>query len=431
MKEATHSSDLKKTINKRKGEAELSQPHNTKREKKEALKRLIRSLHEGADPGRAKEEFREIIKTVTPAEIAKIEEELTSEGMPREEVHRLCAIHLAVFKESLEKEKALAPEGHPIRILMEEHKILLIMADQLKTTAEALFKAGESESASEEMKHLNHIVKHLRESESHYLREENVLFPYLEKHGITQPPAIMWMEHDKIRGQKKNLYSHVEDYEDTHSKNFAGELKRISLGLAEMLSDHFYKENSVLFPTALRVMGKEEWKDIRREFDELGYCCFTPESAKATHEEAGAGPPKTETEGFMSVETGNLTKDEIEAIFTTLPVDVTFVGKDDTVRYFSQTKDRIFVRSKAIIGRKVQQCHPQKSVHIVNRILQAFKDGTKDAAEFWLELQGKLIHIRYFAIRDRNRNYLGCLEVTQDITDIKKIEGQRRLLDWT
>ena len=137
-----------------------------------------------------------------------------------------------------------------------------------------------------------------------------------------------------------------------------------------------------------------------------------------------------ETEDNVVFETGNLSEEEIEAVFNTLPVDVTFVDKDDTVRYFSQTKDRLFPRTKAVIGRKVQQCHPQKSVHMVNRILEAFKNGSREVAEFWMKLEGQLIHIRYFAVRDRNGVYLGCLEVSQDITSIKKIEGEKRLLDW-
>ena len=128
-------------------------------------------------------------------------------------------------------------------------------------------------------------------------------------------------------------------------------------------------------------------------------------------------------------ETGELSRKEIEAIFNNLPVDITFVDREDKVRYFSQTKDRVFPRTKAIIGREVQKCHPQKSVHIVNKILEDFKSGKRDVAEFWINLKERQIYIRYFAVRDKEGNYLGCLEVTQDITELKKIEGEKRLLD--
>lgn len=141
----------------------------------------------------------------------------------------------------------------------------------------------------------------------------------------------------------------------------------------------------------------------------------------------------TQKPGEKSViefETGTFSMEELEALLDTLPVDVTFIDKDDRVRYFSQSKDRIFVRAKAVIGRKVQKCHPQKSVHVVEKILNAFKNRKKDVAAFWINLNDRLIFIRYFAVRNKEGEYLGCLEVTQDLTDIKKIEGERRLLDW-
>jgi len=136
------------------------------------------------------------------------------------------------------------------------------------------------------------------------------------------------------------------------------------------------------------------------------------------------------SEGLLRFETGTLTKDEIEAILNTLPVDITFVDKEDTVKYFSKSEGRIFARTKSIISRKVQKCHPQKSVHIVNKIVESFKEGKKDVAEFWIEKGNRLVHIRYFAVRNRDGKYLGTIEVTQDITNLKKIEGEKRLLDW-
>jgi DUF438 domain-containing protein len=399
-------------------------------DRKEALKKLIKSLHEGADSEKMKVKFKEILEGITPTEVARIEEELVSEGMPREEIHRLCEVHLALFKESIEKEKVLAPEGHPIRILMEEHKILLEFAGNLNKVAKAISEAKGFQAIENEMEQLNNIVEHLRDSESHYLREENVLFPHLEKHGITQPPAIMWMEHDKIRQIEKELFATIETREIIGFKHFVMTLGETAFALGEMLSSHFYKENNILFPTALNVIETNEWADMRKQFDEIGYCCFTPQPVKLVVEKAEPSAPIQITEGAITLETGSFLKEELEAMLNTLPVDITFVDKDDTVRYFSQGKDRTFVRTKAIIGRKVQQCHPQKSVHIVNQILESFKKGNRDVAEFWINLKDKLVFIRYFAVKDKNGAYLGCVEVTQDVTNIKKLEGEKRLLDW-
>jgi hypothetical protein len=204
----------------------------------------------------------------------------------------------------------------------------------------------------------------------------------------------------------------------------------VAIAIGDVLSSHFYKENNILFPTALKVISENEWREIREQCDELGYCCFTPEHAKQVAEPVGkpASEPPPVEKGKILFETGELSTEELETVLNTLPVDITFVDKEDGVRYFSQSKERIFPRTKAIIGRKVQQCHPQRSLHVVEQILNDFKKNKGDVAEFWINLKGRLIYIRYFAVRNQKKEYLGCLEVTQDITDIKKIEGEKRLL---
>lgn len=401
-----------------------------KEKRKEKIKELIKQLHAGARPEEIKEKFREVLKGTDPAEIAQIEEELVKEGMQREELQRLCDVHIAIFKESLEKEKPLVTHGHPIHTLLEEHKSLLQFAEKLKNTTGEIKKADGFESVSEEIKHLNHIAEHFKESEKHYLREENVLFPYLEKHGITQPPAIMWSEHNEIRERKKKLYELLDMDKEQDFQEFTRALESIAIAIGDLLSSHFYKENNILFPAGLKVISENEWDEIREQCDEIGYCCFTPEHArkglkrieKPVHEVQQVADRK------IIFGTGDLLPEEIEAILNTLPVDITFVDREDRVRYFNQSEERIFPRTKAVIGRKVQQCHPQQSLHLVESILSDFKDNKRDIAEFWINLKGQLVHIRYFAVRDKNGGYLGCLEVTQNITEIKKIEGEKRLL---
>ncbi len=406
----------------------MSEVFGRKESKKQAIKDLIKKLHAGAKPDDLKEKFKDILQGVGPADIAQIEEELIREGMPREEIHRLCDVHLAVFRESLGKEKAPLSPGHPVQILMEEHKIILQFAGELKNIAKEIKGAKDFSSVSEKMEQLKNIAVHFKDAEKHYVREENVLFPYVEKHGITEPPAIMWMEHDKIREMKKNLYKLLGAHKSMRFKSFAEQLEKEGISLSDMLSNHFYKENNILFPAALQVIGESEWKDIRQQFDELGYCCFTPEYVTRTVEKAEQPVPQPVLEGMIDLETGALSKMEMETILNTLPVDVTFVDDEDTVRYFSQSRERIFPRTKAVIGRKVQQCHPQKSIHVVNQILDDFRNSLRDVAEFWIRIKERLVYIRYFAVRDKDGKYLGCLEVTQDITDIKKIEGEKRLL---
>lgn len=395
-------------------------------DRKEVLKTLIKRIHRGEDPEKVKIEFKELLGSVDEAEIVKVEEELIREGMPREEIQKLCDIHLQLFREGLGSEGNIAPEGHPIYILMEEHKLLLRFAKELVELSNSMKELRSFDTARPEMEKVEHIIAHLKDSESHYLREENVLFPVLEKHGVTQPPAIMWMEHDRIREIKKRLYSTWDGRDGKNYDEFVNSLSNGAQELNEMLSSHFYKENNILFPLSMRIFSEEEWDEVARNFDDIGYCCFTPPQRWKKEKEIEV---KGVEGGKIKFETGELTPQEIEAIFNTLPVDITFVDKDDTVRFYSESGGRIFVRTKSVIGRKVQMCHPQKSLHIVQRILDDFKSGRRDLAEFWINYRGKLVHIRYFPVRDKDGNYLGCLEVTQDITNIQKIKGEKRLLD--
>jgi len=401
--------------------------------KKKMLKKIIMQLHAGASPQEVKERFGQVLEGVSSVEIAKIEQELIREGLPREDIQKLCDVHMEVFREQLGKQKLDVPLGHPINILMEEHKIMLQLAEKLGAIANKVQQVNDKNYVSEEIHHLEHIAEDFQDSEKHYLREENVLFPSLEKHGITEPPAIMWMEHNQIREKKKQLGKLIEGYNSVNFQEFKKQLGETAKALGSLLPNHFFKENNILFPTAMRVITEEEWKEARKEFDEIGYCCFTPPALTtipATEEAKIEEKAVAISKGILQFETGTLSKEEMEAVLDSLPVDITFVDDKDTVRYFNKAEKRVFVRTKAVIGRKVQMCHPQKSIHIVNRILDAFKKGEKDIAEFWLTMNNRLIHIRYFAVRDTNGKYLGTMEVTQDITDIKKIEGARRLLDW-
>ena len=395
---------------------------------------MIRLLHAGVPPQEVKEKFRRVLEGISSEEIAKIENDLVKEGMPREEIQRLCDVHLAVFREQLEKQKVGIPTGHPISILMEEHKIMLQLAEQLNTLAKKVLQVSDKNYVGDEIHHLEHVARDFTDSEKHYVREENVIFPVLEKHGVTEPPAIMWMEHNQIREKKKAFNSLIAKYDALNFQDFKEQLAELAEALGDMLPNHFFKENNILFPTAMRVFTEEEWANARKEFDEIGYCCFTPLHLTAATQQVGESAKPAvigaTSEGLLQFETGTLSKEEMEAILNTLPVDISFVDANDAVKYFNKADKRIFVRTKAVIGRKAQLCHPQKSVHVVNKILDAFKKGEKDAADFWINAKGRLVHINYFAVRGADGKYLGTMEVTQDITDIKKIEGEKRLLDW-
>lgn len=400
-------------------------------DKKAQIKEAIRQLHAGVPPEQVKEKFRNVLENTDSLQIAKIEEELGQEGMKREEMRKLCDVHMEIFKEQLEKQTPKMKLSQPIAILMEEHKIMLQMAEKLTSLATKILKVSDIHYITEEIHQVEHVNEDFADAEKHYVREENVLFPILEKHGITEPPAIMWMEHDQIREHKKQLQKLMTNLEKIGVENFKQQLWETAKSLATLLQNHFYKENNILYPAAMSVISEQEWVDVRKEFDEIGYCCFTPSELIT--------PAKTKetttlsvaaVAGALQLDTGSLTNEQLEALLNTLPIEITFIDAEDTVCYFNKPKQVIFVRTKAIVGRKVQKCHPEKSLSTVIRIVESFKTGKKDIAEFWINLNARLIHIRFFAVRS-NRKYLGAVEVVQDVTDIKELEGERRLLDWT
>jgi len=309
---------------------------------------------------------------------------------------------------------------------LKEHELVKSFVDEISVLLPGVQQTKDFEGIESQASRIGELLRHLKEYERHKIREENCLFPYLEKHGVSRPPAIMWAEHDEQRKEIEAASKTLESKEVLGFGEFKTKLLSHLRNLADLIPNHFYKEENILFPTALTLIGNEEWLEIKASMDDLGYCYFTPK--EAIGEKVGLAKEVKEKEGEIAFETGSMTREGLEAVLNTLPVDITFVDKTDTVRYFSQSKERIFPRARAIIGRKVQQCHPQESVHVVQQILDDFRSGQRDVARFWIQLKERLIYIRYFAVHGKEGEYLGCLEVTQDITDLREIEGEKRLL---
>jgi len=398
--------------------------------KKAKIKEAIRQLHAGVAPELVKEKFKDVFEGTDSLEIAKIEDELVKEGMKREEMQKLCDVHLAVFKDQIEKQRPDLKPSQPISILLEEHRIMTKMAEDLLSYASKIRQVKDEKYIEEDIHQVEHLIADFTDAEKHYAREENVLFPMLEKHGITEPPRIMWMEHDQIREIKRMLRALIEDFKPDRFEGFKETLWEESSELANKLSGHFYKENNILFPAALSVITEQEWSEVRAEFDSIGYCCFTPpEITVPPKKEAAAQPPTPQ--GEVSFDFGSLQPAQLNHLLNTLPIEITFIDQDETVRYFNKPQKMIFIRTKAIIGRKVQNCHPAKSLDTVMKIVQSFKSGAKDSAEFWITLNGRFIYIRFFAVRDVEGKYLGTVEVVQDVTDIRGLQGEKRLLDWS
>jgi DUF438 domain-containing protein len=387
--------------------------------KEEFLKGLIRKLHEEPDKlENIREDFMRVVRELTPVEIAQVEQKLVEEGMPPESIQLMCNIHLDVFKEALDEDSLHVDSWHPLHILIEEHRDILNRTKELRDLTGKIIARNYD---SEDIRRLQSSIQYLDSLEAYFSKEENVLFPYLERHGLVQPPAIMWKEHDEVRNLRKKMKIEYENLKNGDPNK----VNELAITISELFTNHIYKEHKILFPSALKLLSKNEWESIRVEFDEIGYFSFEPMPFVFSEEVS----KNNGVEGLVNLGSGFLKVDQLLLMLNSLPFDITFVDENDTVRYFSEGKERIFVRTRAIIGRKVQNCHPQKSAHVVNRILEDFKNGVRDVAEFWLNLGPKIVHIRYFALWDRSGKYAATLEVTQEISSIKALEGEKRIYD--
>ncbi len=390
--------------------------------KQNRLKEIIQGLHRGEDLGKLKEQFAALSHGITATEIADLEQSLIDEGMPENEVRRLCDLHVAVFEDSLGATPVPdMPPGHPVHTFMlenrEAEKIIAYILALMRQCGEL----PQHDRLEAESDHFHRLITDLEKVHIHYARKENQLFPLLEKHGVTAPAKVMWSIHDDIRGKIKEAKRQLAD------RNFL-EMFATAKDAMQQIGLMIYKEEHILFPMALDVLNDEDWQMVRQGEEAIGYAWIGPPPEMPVDWKTEA--PTATAEGLLEMQTGKLSLELVNLMLVNLPVDISVVDEHDKVLYYSDCPDRIFPRSPAVIGRSVQNCHPPASVDRVNKILDSFRAGDKRTAEFWITMGGKFIHIRYFALFDRKNQYRGCLEVSQDVTDIRALEGERRLLDW-
>lgn len=387
--------------------------------KKKVVAGIIRELHEGLPVQEAKDRILAEVGTLSSADITTIEQSLIDEGVSPDEIKRFCNVHALLFESALE-EKVATPESssHPVNMLRRENREIEKLAAGLKAAAAEMAGPGRSHALAAARAHLEKLAG----VDAHYSIKENAIFPYLEKNGFPGPSKVMWGKHNEVRAMMKDAAAAFE----------RGDADPAALAaLASEIEGMIFKEENILFPAALERISVKEWVEILKACDEIGY----PYVRGAGLHEALVETGKLEEQaaaigaGEISMPSGRLSLEELVATLNALPFDVTFVDAEDRVKYFSQSKDRIFVRATSVLGRNVENCHPPQSVHKVRAIVDAFKAGTRDHADFWIRLHGKFVHIRYFAVRAGDGRYLGTLEVTQDLTEIMKLEGERRLLD--
>lgn len=405
----------------------MSEHINNREQRQKLLKELIMELHDGKDFEEVKAKFQEHFKDVSATEITQMETQLVMDGMPVEEIQRLCDVHASVFKGTIEEIHAVRRDedipGHPIHTFREENRLIKeLIEERIRPHVEAMEESDKvAVDLADDFKDLWHIDKH-------YGRKENLLFPYMEKYGITAPPKVMWGVDDENRNMIKEILVLLKNYQYAHPKDEVVEkAKAIIVGVEEMM----FKEENILFPMVLDTLNDSEWKKILEESDEYGYFFFEPKVdwvPKAVPVEQLEAEVQG-VEGNVKFDAGFMSPEELNAMLNTLPFDMTFVDKDGKVKYFTQGQERIFARPKTIIGREVSNCHPPASVHIVEQIVEELKSGKKDHEDFWINMGGKFVHIRYYAVRNAQGDFLGVVEVSQDIKPLRELTGEKRLVE--
>jgi len=396
------------------------------------LKEIIHHLHEGAAPELVKEQLRKIVGETDATEIMAMEQQLIAEGMPVEEVRSMCDLHSQVTRDVLVQ---LAPPptvepGHPLDTFRRENTALKQVIAAARAILAETSELVPASDAKEIVFRLRQSANDLMDLDKHYRRKEHALFSCLERHGITGPSKVMWSKDDEVRNLLKQMNQAAHDCDSTvaDARQFFVQHAQPALSAVEEM---MFKEENILFPMSLQTLTQNEWAEIWSASPQYGWCLVEPQKGylppMAAAAATGGAVPK---DGTIMMPTGHVSVEQLTAVLSTLPLDLTFVDAEDRVAFFSEGPDRIFARSKAIIGRKVQHCHPPRSANTVNKILDDFRAGRQNVAEFWINFQNKFVHIRYFAVRNDEGKYLGTVELTQNLAPLRQLSGERRLLAY-
>lgn len=364
--------------------------------------------------------YRKELEEVTPQEAFAVFHGLLEEGTGTDEILVFLDKVINVFYKSLSTYEWEMPEND--NFLQD----LILENQALEEKMEVIKAVLKEKGTGDKRESLLPLIEELRAFDAHYVKKENILFPYMEKaherfHGL----KIMWALHDQVRAQLDRTIAVLKD-PSKDEKDINVEIGSLFFDLLGVVK----KERLLLFPAASEVLTVQEWYEMHRQ--SLAYDFPFIDKDKSASFDAGE---RFEVTGggesvLLKTDTGILDLEQVVLLFNHLPVDLTFVDEHNKVRFFNRAKDRFFPRSPAIIGRDVNNCHPPASVHIVEEIVEKFRAGEEDHVQFWIDMMGKKILIQYFALRTDAGVYKGVLEVSQEIGSIQRLEGEKRLLDW-
>lgn len=379
----------------------------------------------------ARRKLKDKIGTITPMEIAIAEQEIKEYDTNQCQKLDIQSI-MDIFEGVMDVSRPDLPEDHPLSFYYRENEEL----EKVMLEIEDLIQYPVIKNQWYE------IYDKLKEWNIHLQRKQNQLYPVLEKKGFDRPTTTMWVLDDFVRDEIKEGLELLETNEDEFIKH--------QVALMADIRDLIKKEESILYPTSIAFISDEEFEYMKSGDREIGFAYIKDNSKKAVKNIAPVSNNNSNDAGFagelqqllekygysaggnkeLDVSTGKLTLEQINLIFKNMPVDLSYVDENEIVKFYTDTKHRIFPRSKNVIGRDVKNCHPRKSVHIVEEIVEKFRSGEEDSAEFWINKPDLFIHITYIAIRDDEGKFRGILEMMQDCTHIRSLTGSQTLLTW-
>jgi uncharacterized protein len=408
----------------------MSEIINNSQKRKELLKHMILQLHQGEAPDLVRQRLVELLRNIPYDEVVEVEQELIWEGLPEEEVLKFCDIHTMVLEGHIDQSSAKpVPPGHPVDTFFRENRELEKVAAALEKLLNQL-PSLPGEQVKDLYLKLHARLNELTDVDKHYKRKEYLVFPFLEKYEITGPPKVMWGKHDETREKLKVAIEAVSTPGEITLEEMESVAELVIRPAITAIQDMIMKEEEILFPMCMDKLTDEDWYAVYQQTPEFGYCLYDPQDE---WNPAGlvVSEPEYHIKNTFQLTTGRFEINELESLFKTLPIDITFVDKNDKVKFFSLGPDRIFTRNRAILGRDVRMCHPPASVHVVEQILGDFKKGKENSAAFWVNIGERFIYIAYFALRGKDEEYLGTIEFTQDLTHLRKLDGEQRLLSYT
>ncbi len=423
---------------------------NTDKEMVEEIKKILRELHHGGDVEEVKRRFGDILSRVSPSEIPLIEQQLVKEGVPIEEILKLCDLHVALFREHLQpRELKGVPKGHPLDAFLKENDWIIKQSETIGIYASILLKAESEEQAKESLAKLKTALSELLRIRIHYRKIQMLLFPYLERRGISAVPRVLWGREDQVRIKLRQLLELMQKADKTLDRALINEVVEKTVEMAREASELVFRENKILFPAAYALLSEGEWAAIADISRHLGYIVNIEEEwktdakpvlpyeseAKVTGEQMDKLPPEFRSmAAFHGIEpdayrvagkddvdlnTGFLNVEDIKAVFRSLPLEITFADKNDRVKFFTESVFRKgFIRTKTIIGRRLEYCHPPRLESIVRKNVNDVKHGEAEYREFWTRSGDRIIRVLLAPVKNENNEYLGSLEIVEDLTEI-------------